>query len=44
MGALDDHLLPFTEESSEKNVCVKSKEAASGAGMQIYYLGVSLCG
>ncbi|XP_062101177.1 endoribonuclease Dicer homolog 3 [Humulus lupulus] len=32
LGALDDHLLPSTEESSEKSVAVKSKEAASGAG------------
>ncbi|PON73127.1 Endoribonuclease Dicer-like3a [Parasponia andersonii] len=32
MGALDDHLLPSTEYSSEKKLCVKSKEAASGAG------------
>ncbi|KAM6559383.1 hypothetical protein CsatA_028622 [Cannabis sativa] len=32
MGALDDHLLPSTEESSEKSVAVNTKEAASGAG------------
>lgn len=32
MGVLDDHLLPSTEESSERNLNMKSKEAASGAG------------
>lgn len=33
MGALDDHLLPYIELSSEQDISVKSKESASGAGM-----------
>ncbi|XP_050268142.1 endoribonuclease Dicer homolog 3a isoform X1 [Quercus robur] len=32
MGALDDHLLPSIKELPEKNLIVKSKESASGAG------------
>ncbi|GMN63272.1 hypothetical protein TIFTF001_032343 [Ficus carica] len=32
IGALDDHLLPSTEKPLERNLTVKSKEAASGAG------------
>ncbi|KAL5559568.1 hypothetical protein UlMin_035779 [Ulmus minor] len=32
IGALNDHLLPSIEEPSEKDLTVKSKEAASGAG------------
>ncbi|KAL0006265.1 hypothetical protein SO802_013826 [Lithocarpus litseifolius] len=38
MGALDDHLLPSIIELPEKNLIVKSKESASGAGK--YTLGV----
>lgn len=33
MGALDDHLLPSIELPSERDIIVKSKESASGAGM-----------
>lgn len=36
MGVLDDHLLPSTEESSERNLNMKSKEAASGAGTLVH--------
>lgn len=32
LGALDDHLLPSIKELSEKDLIVKSKESASGAG------------
>ncbi|XP_057432641.1 endoribonuclease Dicer homolog 3a isoform X2 [Lotus japonicus] len=32
MGALNDHLVPFTEEPSEAHHIVKNKESSSGAG------------
>ena len=38
LGALDDYLLPSIKELSEKDLIVKSKESASGAGMYMYKL------
>lgn len=33
MGALSDHLLPISDEPSESEATLKSRESASGAGM-----------
>lgn len=37
MGALNDHLVPFTEDPSDNHI-VKNKESSSGAGAGIIYL------
>lgn len=42
MGALNDHLVPFTEEPSEAHHIVKNKESSSGAGAGINVLLVNL--
>lgn len=36
VGALNDHLLPFIEETSENNCIPKKQESVPGAGMHTY--------